>query len=167
LGKARSDYDAVPILVVAESARQVELAALRAGADAFCGLPVDAELFEARARALLRRASYKPPRALQGAATLDEAARSLHFGCVSVRLSAAELAIVKLLHQHKECWVSSGLLWQALGRDPSGYDASLLRTHAMNVRKKLGAQRWLLQSERGKGMMLTTSPAYRALSRTS
>jgi DNA-binding response OmpR family regulator len=167
VGRARTDYDGVPILAVAESARQVELLALRAGADAFCGLPVDAELFEARARALLRRASNKPLSALAEAPTLDEASRTLHFAGVSVQLSVAELALVKLLHRHKECWVSSQLLWQALGRDPSGYDASLLRTHAMNVRKKLGAQRWLLQSERGKGMMLTTSPTYRALSRTS
>jgi DNA-binding response OmpR family regulator len=163
--QARSDYDSVPILAVAAAARQTELLALRAGADGFCGLPVDHELFEARARALLRRASTQTRQLASEVVELDESERALRCGGVVAQLSSGELAIVRRLYQHKECWVSNDLLWKALERGPSGYDSSLVRTYVMSVRKKLGPQRWILQTERGKGMMLTTSVTYRATSR--
>ncbi|HKY35016.1 MAG TPA: winged helix-turn-helix domain-containing protein [Polyangiaceae bacterium] len=163
---ARMRYGATPILAV--SARSgAELEALAAGANAFCAFPADRALFEARLRALLRlrESGTFPAQGGAQAIALSASSRTLRVGSTAVQLSPSEYALVEALLERKDQWVPREALWKALARESSGHDSSLLRMHAMQVRRKLGDERWVLQSQRGKGMMLTTMTVYKPLSR--
>ena len=161
--QARKSYGNLPILAVGQGA---ELDALEAGADAFCELHVDHQIFQARLRALLRRHSggFQSPESQ--AIALEQVRRILRVGGTPIQLSPRECALIARLHEEQECWVSREELWQAVSRNRAAYDSSLLRTFVLNVRKKLGPQRWMLQTERGKGVMMTTNPIYQTLSRS-
>lgn len=165
ISKARAHYGGTPILAVSSSSSS-ELSALSAGAASFCAIPADLGLFEARLRAVVRlRESSTFPVAAVEAVELSASSRLLRVADMTVHLSPAEYALIELLLERKDEWVSKEALWKALARESSGHDSSLLRMHTMQVRKKLGDARWMLQSQRGKGMMLTTLPIYKTLPR--
>lgn len=159
LTMARSPHQATPLMVVSSNLSQ-EPALLDAGADAFCPFPIDARLFEARLRVLLRRG--QPP---MGPARrtvllgLDESG-VLNAGDVSIRLSPREQELIVLLYQRRDCWVPRRTLVQALTIGSVAADSSLLRTHVLNIRNKLGNWRWMLRSERSAGLMLTANEAH-------
>lgn len=160
--EARRKYGSLPILAVGQG---TELDALEAGADAFCEFHVERQIFQGRLRALLRRHSgcFQPVNSQ--AIALEQAHRILRVGGTPIQLSPRECTLIARLHEEQECWVSSESLWQAVARTRATYDSSLLRTFVLNVRKKLGAQRWMLQTERNRGVMLTTSAIYQTLTR--
>jgi DNA-binding response OmpR family regulator len=161
--RSRENYANVPILAL--GAAPTELESLEAGADAFCALPVDGALLRARARALLRRQSgtFLAASSCEGI-ELDASSRILRAAGTSVQLSPREYDLIERLHQCCDSWVSRDKLLEALALRHSGYDSSLLRMHTLNIRKKLRQQRWVLQSARGKGLMLTSDRAYATLS---
>jgi len=164
LKAARASYGSLPILAIGAT-RDSEPVALEAGADAFCVLPADQVMLEGRARALMRRLRDGAFSARSDSAIeLETSSRTLRFAGAVIQLSASEYALIERLYAQRDSWVPPAELWKAVARDKPGYDSSLLRMHAMNVRKKLGAHRWILQSERGKGMMLTTIDVYKAMS---
>jgi len=99
-----------------------------------------------------------------GGLALEQVHRILHVAGTPIQLSPRECALIARLHEEQERWVSREHLWQAISRNRAAYDSSLLRTFVLNVRKKLGPQRWMLQTERGKGVMLTTNAIYQTLS---
>jgi DNA-binding response OmpR family regulator len=154
---ARESYGPVPVLAVGEEGRIAELRALAAGADTFCALPLDADLFGARVRALLRRESGAFHSARRIGIVLTPDTRTLCVDNLLVELSPTEYQIARCLYDSLDRWVSVAKLWSAIGRDDPFYDSSLLRTHTMAIRNKLGSLRWILRSERGKGMMLSAA----------
>lgn len=166
LREARESYGDLPILAVGSAAAEEPLT-LDAGADGFCELPLDGRVLEARVRALLRRhlGRLRPPSG--DALELDGGTRILRAAETYVQLSPREYDFVLRLYEQRERWVPRAALLAALSHNQAVYDSSLLRTHTLNVRTKLGARRWMLQAARGRGMMLTANEIYRAPQRGS
>ncbi|HKQ68437.1 MAG TPA: hypothetical protein VJT73_03820 [Polyangiaceae bacterium] len=133
----------------------MEVEALHAGADAFCALPVSAALFEARVVALLRRVSGTFATTESSTVDFDPSQRILRVGDTVIELSFVECAIAAKLYASLGVWVPTRELWSVLAKNEPQHGASLLRTHICNMRKKLGAKRWALRTERGRGIMLT------------
>lgn len=162
LQQARERYGNLPILAVG-SVNEEEPFALDAGADMFCVTPLDQSIFEARARALLRRHSgCRSRESCSQELTLDAMTLFLRVGEVDIQLSRSEFTLIARLYERREHWVPRGELLGPLSQAHAAYDSSLLRTHIFNVRKKLGPCRWMIQTARGKGLMLTTNPAYQS-----
>jgi hypothetical protein len=76
-----------------------------------------------------------------------------------VQLSSPEYLLLQRLDEQRNNWVPSSELWSALGHEVTRpHDSSLLRMHALRVRRKLGPWRFVLRTERGKGTMLSDLP---------
>jgi len=152
----RAAYGALPIVVLSTSPQDKEVAALAAGADAFCRWPEDAPVLPNRVHALLRRASGTFRVEPRSTILLVRHARQLHLADCVVSLSLPEYELLRVLDDARNQWVSNKALWHALGADNAQrYDSSALRMHVLRIRRKLGPWRWVLRTERGNGAMLT------------
>lgn len=161
---ARSVNGDLPI-VATSSAEQDEPAALDAGADIFCQLPLHWPVFDARVRALLRREAPRQDSGPTGggpAFRLEPVGRILYVTGSAIALSPREYDLILALSERSEQWVPRPRLLKAMGINHKGYDSSLLRMHVLNIRNKLGGKHWMLQSDRSRGFLLTTSPEHSA-----
>jgi DNA-binding response OmpR family regulator len=156
----RAAEGGVPILVLSkEVEHSLEVRALEAGADSCCRWPDDADALPSRIRALLRRASGTFRIALRKTIELHCDGKRLFLGDELVRLSTSEYQLLHRLDQTRNEWVQNDDLWAVVA--PGGvhaHDSSLLRTHFLRLRKKLGGWGWIIRTERGRGTMLSDVP---------
>jgi len=163
VGVARSTDGDLPI-VAASGLTEDEPAALEAGADVFCRLPLDWPLLNARVGALLRREARRQESGPPGGAPafrLEPVGRILYAAGSPIALSPREYDLILALYERCEHWVPRQRLLKAMGINHKGYDSSLLRMHVLNVRNKLGSKYWMIQSERTRGFLLTANPERR------
>lgn len=148
---------AVPVVVLTvRDLREDKVAALDAGADDYVTKPFDTEELLARIRAALRR--HQPAAAPPGVITvgdllIDLDRRQVRHGGEPVRLTRTELQILEVLASNPGQLVTYELLAGRLGsgREP---DASVLRVHVGNLRRKLhddAARPRLILTEPGLG----------------
>ncbi|HKY41242.1 MAG TPA: winged helix-turn-helix domain-containing protein [Polyangiaceae bacterium] len=148
----------MPLYVVASALSQSrpEEALLEAGADGCSFLPLPTSILSARVRALMRRRST-PPR-MVAEVRIDPSTRELHLPCGQrIHLSESECRLVQFLALRPGTWISRDEILAKVFSTLPRYDSSLLRTHVWNLRRKLGSSRWLLRSDRAKGVMLGVS----------
>lgn len=152
----RSSEGATPIVVVAPAQPNAEERMLRAGADVFCRWPEDTEVLASRIHAVLRRASGTFPVPCTGSVHLCHDTRQLRVHHVTAQLSPYEYRLIKRLDESRNAWVPMEDLWRVVWQGDRAYDSSLLRMYCLRIRKKLGASRSALCTQRGRGMMLST-----------
>lgn len=147
------------VVAAAKSSPELEAAVLDAGADGYSVRPFAQDTLAARLRSTLRRNSgtYRALRPTK--VTLRSHDRVLLVGTTEHQLSPRELALVEYLLPRAGNWVRRDDVMQALFGAQNGYDSSILRTHLLNIRKKLGADAWILRSDRWEGLMLVADAA--------
>jgi DNA-binding response OmpR family regulator len=145
----------IPILVASRGNAREEAQVLRAGADSYCRLPDEACNLAVRIHALLRRASGTFRVAARSRVELLHDDQLLQVDDRQLRLSSVEFSVVRRLDASRNRFVAPADLWALIAPSGHQYDSSLLRTRLLRIRKKLGTARWVLRTERGKGIMLT------------
>jgi len=68
--------------------------------------------------------------------------------------SRREIEILSVLCSKPGEWVSREQVLDTVLEKPAKQGSSLLRTHILNIRRKLGPQEWLVQTDRSHGVML-------------
>lgn len=140
-----------------ETAPDMEVEALEAGADGYSGSRVDRDTLAARLRSTLRRNSGTYATATPTKLKLKRASRVLLVGSREHVLSPREFAVVEYLQARAGQWVPRDDLLQHVFGAQNGYDSSLVRTHILNIRRKLAEDSWLLRADRLNGVMLVAA----------
>lgn len=140
---------------VAEAGAVSEAALLDEGADGFSTPVTDQRTLLARFRSLLRRASLsrKTPQTWPDV-EVNTRRCTLRVGDRAFDFSRREIEILSLLCSRKGEWVSREKVLDTVLGKPAKQGSSLLRTHILNIRRKLGPQEWLVQTDRSHGVML-------------
>ena len=140
------------------SSREREEALLDAGADGYSFVPLPVSTLSARLRALIRTYGASSVERNSAVISLNAEHHELRVPSgKSVRLSPAEFKLAQFLASRGGSWVRREDVFFEVFSTAPRYESSLLRTHIYNIRRKLGASRWLLRSDRGKGVMLAQS----------
>ena len=140
LRQIRLRNSAVPILILT-SAQETEerITGLNAGADLCLNKPVDSRELLAAINALLRRRSVQPGELCFGSTSLDLAFGTLNCGGRSVRLSARELDVMRLLLQsQKQILGKEVILAQVWGCESNAVE-NHVEVYVGFLRKKLRA----------------------------
>ena len=128
---------------------------LDAGADGCSFVPVPVSTLNARVRALLRVRGGAFGQRCPAELSLDAERQELLLpNGRRVRLSPAEFKLAEFLAARRGGWVRREDVFFEVFNAAPRYESSLLRTHVYNLRRKLGTNRWLLRSDRSKGVML-------------
>ena len=138
--RLRAEHHAVPILMLtAKSDLMDRVAGLNAGADYYLTKPFDSRELLACVGALLRRQGEQVDELTFGNTALDLSAGMLRCGSKSVRLSAREFDVMRILLQAKGGNVSKETLLERVW----GFDSNAVENHvevyAGFLRKKLAS----------------------------
>ncbi len=137
-----------------DGSAHAEAAVLNAGADGFCAMPVARDVLVARLRSLLRLAdSGTYLAAVPSDPEQLSSARPAVVGPAEYVLSPRESEVVDYLRARAGTWVQRELLMREVFGSRVAYDSSLVRTHLLNIKRKLGAHAPHLRSDRHKGVM--------------
>jgi DNA-binding response OmpR family regulator len=150
----RSEGYSKPILMLtARSAKSDMVEALDGGADDYISKPFDTQELLARIRALLRRPPAIAPEILTvGKFSLDPNLLQVKIGEAAITLAPKEFAILELLMQQPERYFQPEWIIMKLWPSNTEAEATTLRTHIKNLRKKLGdTDGTLIQSARSRG----------------
>lgn len=159
LGVARSRSDAAVLLLTARDTVSDRVAGLTAGADDYLVKPFAMAELLARVTAVLRRHGAVATSVQWGDVTVDTASGDAMRGGEPLGLTATEWKLLSYLAAQRGRTVSkTQILTQVWGYD--AYDENLVEVHISALRKKLeehGPR--ILQTRRGIGYVLTTTPA--------
>jgi DNA-binding response OmpR family regulator len=159
----RSAHPATPILMLtAESAEEITVRALDAGADDFVTKPVRANTFLARVRALLRRSAVNQGDVLEsGNLRCDRLARAVTVAGKSLRVTPRELALLEsLMLTDGESVSRSDLLRRVFGMDVDP-GTNIVEVNIGRMRSKLAGAGATVRIEtwRGVGYALVDAAA--------
>jgi len=146
----------VPVLILtARDTLEDRVEGLDLGADDYMTKPFDLPEFEARVRALLRRAHYSGGGSMtHGKLRLDTAARRLFHGDQPVDLSARELALVELLLSRQGRVVSKEQMIDQLFGFGDDVGSNAIEVYVHRVRRKLEPFGIEIRTVRGMGYLL-------------
>jgi two-component system KDP operon response regulator KdpE len=133
-------WSQVPIIVLSDnSASDMKIAALDAGADDYVAKPFDAAELTARIRAAVRRAGRvsNAARTHVGSWAIDLAGRAVTGPAGSVRLTPSEWRLLEILVRRSGKVVGQDELLAEVSARRHGPDSSYLRVHMMHLRRKL------------------------------
>ena len=138
--QVRAQRCATPILMLtAKSSLEDRIAGLNAGADYYLTKPFDTRELLACINALLRRQGNQVDELVYGNTALDLSSGTLICGQKSVRLSAREFDVMRLLLQTKDRNLSKEVILARVW----GYDSNAVENHVEVyvgfLRKKLGS----------------------------
>jgi DNA-binding response OmpR family regulator len=132
-----------------------EAAILDSGADGFSASDTDQRTLLARLKCLLRRAALSQQTARAWPDVEVNTRRcTLRVGDKAFDFSRREIEILSVLCSRLGEWVSREQVLDAVMGSRAKQGSSLLRTHILNIRRKLGPQEWLVQTDRSHGVML-------------
>lgn len=169
--ESASDLPPTPILMLtALDAVADRVSGLEAGADDYLPKPFAVSEFNARVKALLRRAVAAPVgvggRPAPGEQlryedlSLDSSSRIVSRGERVVRLTAREFDLLHVLMKHPNQVMTHDVLMQRIWGDDFYGESNVLAVTIASVRRELeaGGEDRLLQTVRGVGYVLRTSP---------
>jgi two-component system OmpR family response regulator len=161
LQRLRERGSRVPVLVLtARDALDDRVAGLDLGADDYMPKPFDLAEFEARVRALLRRANYGAGSSLShGLLRFDAAARRLFHGERPVDVSARELAVIELLLSRQGRVVSKEQIIDCLFGWGEDVGSNAIEVYIHRVRRKLEPFGVEIRTVRGMGYLLDKANA--------
>lgn len=144
-----------PILMLSVRADAVEKAAhIDAGADDYVGKPFSFEELKSRLRALRRRPrAIHMPTITVGNVTLDAARFRVEVDGAPVYLARREFAMLEHLMRHAGQVVTRGDLIERVWESSVPPFSNTVESHALSVRRKLGAGAAILKTVPGRGYM--------------
>jgi two-component system OmpR family response regulator len=156
LRRLRDRRSHVPVLILtARDTLEDRVAGLDLGADDYMPKPFDLAEFEARVRALLRRANYGGGGSLtHGLLRFDAAARRLFHGERAVDVSARELAVIELLLSRQGRVVSKEQIIDCLFGWGEDVGSNAIEVYIHRVRRKLEPFGIEIRTVRGMGYLL-------------
>jgi len=156
LQRLRDRRSQVPVLILtARDTLEDRVQGLDVGADDYMTKPFDLPEFEARVRALLRRAHYSGGGSMtHGKLRFDTAARRLFHGDQPVELSARELALVELLLARQGRVVSKEQIIDQLFGFGEDVGSNAIEVCVHRVRRKLEPFGVDIRTVRGMGYLL-------------
>ena len=156
LRRLRARGSRVPVMVLtARDTLQDRVTGLDAGADDYLTKPFDLPEFEARVRALMRRAQISTGASLtHGRLRLDTDARRLFWDDTPVEVSMRELAVVELLLSRQGRVVSKEQLVDHLFGWGEDVASNAIEVYIHRVRKKLEPFGVDIRTVRGMGYLL-------------
>lgn len=168
----RDQGDNTPIIMLtARSEDNDRIHGLELGADDYLPKPFNTHELLARIRAVLRRFSFQRPPASTPAKAieidefrLDPARNQLMFRGQPVPLTATELLLLKLLHEHQGHVISRNVICQKLHKRDHLPDDRSVDVLISNIRKLLGSRpdgAPYIQTIRNQGYMLIASDSGR------
>lgn len=80
------------------------------------------------------------------------------FGPMRVKLTRTEFRILAYLAEHEGNWISNEHILTVVLARPPKRDKALVRVHLWNIRRKLGALSWCIESQRGQGTIFRMRP---------
>ncbi|MFR8914127.1 MAG: response regulator transcription factor [Oscillospiraceae bacterium] len=146
--RLRAEHHAVPILMLtAKSDLMDRVAGLNAGADYYLTKPFDSRELLACVGALLRRQGEQVDELTFGNTALDLSAGMLRCGSKSVRLSAREFDVMRILLQAKGGNVSKETLLERVW----GFDSNAVENHGglRRLPAEKAREHWLERPHRG------------------
>jgi DNA-binding response OmpR family regulator len=167
LRKLGASYE-TPILMLTARGDDVDrIVGLELGADDYLAKPFNPRELVARIRAILRRASNRPPRGAAsdelavGPIVLNTGMHQVRIADQPVPLTGAEFRVLEILMRSAGQVISrESMTEQALGRKLVPYDRSI-DTHISNLRRKLNLEAGRnpeIKNVRGSGYTLTCAP---------
>jgi two-component system OmpR family response regulator len=156
LKRLRDRRSQVPVLILtARDTLEDRVEGLDLGADDYMTKPFDLPEFEARVRALLRRAHYSGGGSMtHGKLRFDTAARRLFHGDQPVDMSARELALVELLLARQGRVVSKEQIIDQLFGFGEDVGTNAIEVCVHRVRRKLEPFGVDIRTVRGMGYLL-------------
>lgn len=164
----RARGDVTPVLILtAQSSDEAEIEALEAGADDFVSKPCGPGVFEARLKALQRRASLVPPRKRAlGKAIFDEDRRTVTMTSDDggrdrvIALSQMEARVLGLLATQPSRHVSRETLLETCWDEDAKVSDNALAAVAARLRHRLAGTGLSIRAARGRGLsLLVDEPA--------
>jgi two-component system, OmpR family, response regulator TctD len=152
----RARRQATPVLVItARSAVDERISALDLGADDFLIKPFDYGEFEARARALLRRASGASDNILTaGPLVIDRGGRTASLDGEPLQLTRRELAVLEILSARPGRIVPKEELVEQLFNFDQNPSQNAVEQFVARLRRKLGGASLEIRTLRGLGYQL-------------
>jgi two-component system OmpR family response regulator len=156
LRRLRDRRSQVPVLILtARDTLEDRVEGLDLGADDYMTKPFDLPEFEARVRALLRRAHYSGGGSMtHGKLRLDTAARRLFYSDQPIDISARELALVELLLARQGRVVSKEQIIDQLFGFGEDVGSNAIEVCVHRVRRKLEPFGIDIRTVRGMGYLL-------------
>ncbi|MBF0097066.1 MAG: response regulator transcription factor [Magnetococcales bacterium] len=152
----RRAHVSLPVIILtARNSWKDRVEGIDAGADDYLGKPFHLEELSSRLRALLRRSFTKVQQGGLhfGNLTLDEPRRQLLLDNQEViPLSAMEFKLLRCFLLNRQQILSKEQLFTHLYREDAEPDISIVETHVMRLRKKIG-EHWI-RTVRGHGYQL-------------
>jgi DNA-binding response OmpR family regulator len=154
----RKAGSSVPVLMLtARGELNERVLGLETGADDYLVKPFEVEEFLARVRAVLRRA--RGARRVQlGALELDVESRALLVAGAPVELTAREFALLLHLMQRVDDVVTRGELLSRVWNLQFDPGSNVVEVQIRRLREKLGAHASMIETVRGVGYRLRTTP---------
>ena len=160
LGRLRRQGILTPVIVLtALGSVEERVAGLNQGADDYLVKPFSMPELLARIEAVCRRATVKPPAAMQiGDLTLDLPSRRVTIDGADVELTPTEFGILELLMRHAGQVVSRKMLCEALWASDWEGTTNVIEVHINRLRSKLQrrGRESLIHTVRGRGYALRT-----------
>ena len=148
-------FSQIPVLMVADSEDEdVEICAMRVGADQFVFKPVRMRAFIERIKALLRRSGRNPERLVFGSLELDPITENAWVGDQIVRLTPREFELLLYLARTPNQVCSREQIYQAVWDTERCGEVRAVDTHIKNLRLKLGVCGEIVGTVRGQGYVL-------------
>lgn len=132
---------------------------LDAGADDYMVKPFEVEEFVARVRALLRRAApAAEARLRRGPLEIDRMGQKVTAGGVGIALTSREFALLVHLAQHTDRVVTRAEILAEVWGTKFDPGTNIVEVHVSRLRDKLGEHSWMVETARGVGYRLKTTP---------
>lgn len=139
------------LLLTALGTAEDTVRGLSLGADDYLAKPYAYPVLAARVEALLRRAEQIPEKLTRDRLSLDVAASVATLDGTDLLLTQKEFALLLILTQHKERFISAEYLYEKAWKQPMVGDSQALKKTVFNLRKKIENSGWRIDWSRGEG----------------
>jgi len=152
LKELRDRGNKTPILLLTAWSKPSDIAyGLRAGANDYLSKPFYYEVMLARVEAMIRNAEQIPERITHHLLEIDVLSSQAYLDGVNMLLTQKEIALLQFFIQHEGRIVSAEFIYEKIWSQPMNNDASTLKSHISNLRKKLASSGYTITSVRNQG----------------
>ena len=127
---------------------------LRAGGDDYLAKPYIMDELILRIQSLMRRGNMNQNDGANGRLTFNSLSHQAFCDDNDLMLKPKEYAVLELLDQNRESYLSAEEIYSAVWNADGGDDLSTVHNHIYSLRKKLSAVGFAIELKRGRGYKL-------------